>query len=135
MQTSARCGTGAELARKDDERALVGRRDTSPVPALGHDRALLQVQAGVLAGLDPDAEVAQPGAVVVGHAAHGESPITHLRGRDPAGVPVVALRVERDLTPAAWQRRGLAQLGKRRPVPHPPEERVVTVRYQDSGDR
>ena len=135
VQTSAWCGTGAELARKDNERALVGRRDTFPVPALGHDRALLQVQAGVLAGLDPDAEVAQPGAVVVGHAAHGESPITHLRGRDPASVPVVALRVERDLTPAAWQRRGLAQLGKRRPVPHPPEERVVTVRYQDSGDR
>ena len=58
VQTSARGGTGAELARKDDERALVGRRDTFPVPALGHDRALLQVQAGVLAGLDPDAEVA-----------------------------------------------------------------------------
>src|SRR5205807_2150008 len=55
VQTGARRGTRAKLAGEGDQGALVGCRQALPLAALGHDRALFQVKAGVLTRLDPDA--------------------------------------------------------------------------------
>ncbi len=125
----ARARSLAQCLGERHQRAAVADGDAAKLGAtLGHERALLELEGHVLAVVEAQAQVAQPRAVVVGHADHLEAPVPHLLGDEAGAVHVVGGAVERELPPARRHpRRRRAGRAPRRSVAGPRQQEVVPV--------